>query len=100
MNFYKETANSALTHNGKKYAKGDVVRERVPLTSMTLRALKNTPEITNCTYTLIGKSNEEEKAYRKDLFAKARILVEEKKFDKMPAFSIKTPELEKLIKEA
>lgn len=99
MNYYKEIALAAQSRNGKKYAKGDVIRERVPLDEVHLKTLTKTPEITNCSYELIVEEVDD-KPLRKELFDEARTLVADGKLKKMPAFSTKTDALEELIKNA
>ena len=61
MKFYKEIALKAMFYNGKEYAKGDTIRERVPLSDVHIEILKETPEITNCKYELIKEGVKEEK---------------------------------------
>ena len=53
---YKEVVvNDKVTFNGKKYYKGQTVRESVPLRAIHAKTLNESSQITGCKYELIGK---------------------------------------------
>ena len=97
MKFYKEVARKALFHNGKPFDKGETVRERVPLSDVNFKNLKENPELTNCNYILINEGEKDEKTIRAEAFAKAKELFAAGKLAKEPPKNIKTEDLLKLI---